>query len=63
MRLLAPQFVKLYLKTNNNDVADGEAICEAVAGPNVRYVPVKTNIGHCTPETPPAAGRSQRPAY
>jgi hypothetical protein len=38
---MAPQFVKPYVKTNKNDVADAEAICEAVARPNMRFVPVK----------------------
>lgn len=28
---MSPQFVKPYVKTNKNDVADAEAICEAVA--------------------------------
>ncbi len=28
---MAPQFVKPYVKTNKNDQADAEAICEAVA--------------------------------
>jgi hypothetical protein len=32
----AAQFVKPYVKTNNNDAADAEAICEAVARPNMR---------------------------
>src|ERR1700731_105367 len=41
VRLIAPQFVKPYVKTNKNDVADAEAICEAVARPNMRFVPVK----------------------
>ncbi|MBC8741909.1 IS110 family transposase [Paraburkholderia sp. UCT31] len=41
VRLMAPQFVKPYVKTNKNDVADAEAICEAVARPNMRFVPVK----------------------
>jgi transposase len=31
VRLMAPQFVKPYVKTNKNDAADAEAICEAVA--------------------------------
>lgn len=35
---MAPQFVKPYVKTNENDVADAEAICEAVSGPNMRFV-------------------------
>src|SRR5450755_3551282 len=30
VKLIAPQFVKPYVKTNKNDAADGEAICEAV---------------------------------
>lgn len=41
VRLMAPQFVKPYVKTNKNDAADAEAICEAVGRPNMRYVPVK----------------------
>jgi len=41
-KLMAPQFVKPYVKTNKNDAADAEAICEAVARPNMRFVPVKT---------------------
>jgi transposase len=42
VRLMAPQFVKPYVKTNKNDIADAEAICEAVARPNMRFVPVKS---------------------
>jgi transposase len=41
VRLVAPQFVKPYVKTNKNDAADAEAICEAVGRPNMRFVPVK----------------------
>ena len=41
VRLMAPQFVKPYLKINKNDVADAEAICEAVNRPNMRFVPIK----------------------
>jgi transposase len=40
--LMAPQFVKPYVKTNKNDRNDAEAICEAVSRPNMRFVPVKT---------------------
>ena len=39
---MSPQFVKPYVKSNKNDVADAEAICEAVARPNMRFVPVKS---------------------
>ena len=41
VRLMAPQFVKPYVKTNKNDVADAEAICEAVGRPTMRFVPIK----------------------
>lgn len=42
VRLMAPQFVKPYVKTNKNDTADVESICEAVARPTMRYVPIKS---------------------
>jgi len=38
---MAPQFVKPYVKTNKHDMADAEAICEAVRRPNMRFVPIK----------------------
>ena len=41
VKLIAPQFVKPYVKTNKNDAADAEAICEAVTRPNMRFVPIK----------------------
>lgn len=41
VKLMAPQFVKPYVKTNKNDVADAEAICEAVSRPNMRFAPIK----------------------
>ncbi len=42
VRLIAPQFVKPYVKSNKNDVADAEAICEALLRPTMRFVAVKT---------------------
>jgi transposase len=42
VKLMAPQFVKPYVKSNKNDWADAEAICEAVARSNMRFVPIKT---------------------
>lgn len=42
VKLMSPQFVKPYVKTNKNDKADAEAICEAVSRPNMRFVSVKT---------------------
>jgi hypothetical protein len=41
VKLIAPQFVKPYVKTNKNDWADTEAICEAVTRPTMRFVPIK----------------------
>lgn len=37
MRLMAPQFVQPYVKTNKNDAADAEAICEAVGRPTPSF--------------------------
>jgi transposase len=34
VKLIAPQFVKPYVKSNKNDAADAEAICEAAQRPN-----------------------------
>lgn len=42
VRLIAPQFVKPYVKSNKNDAADAEAICEAAQRPSMRFVAVKT---------------------
>ena len=42
VKLMAPQFVKPYVKTNKHDAADAEAICEAVTPPNMRFVPIKS---------------------
>ncbi len=42
VRLIAPQFVKPYVKTNKSDRNDAEAICEAVGRPTMRFVPIKS---------------------
>lgn len=42
VKLIPPQYVKAYVKTNKNDYNDAEAICEAATKPNMRFVPVKT---------------------
>lgn len=42
VRLIAAQFVKPYVKSNKNDRADAEAICEAMGRPGMRFVAVKT---------------------
>ena len=41
VKLMSPQFVKPYVKSNKNDANDAEAICEAVVRPNMRFVPAK----------------------
>lgn len=42
VRLMAPKFVIPYRKSGKNDGNDAEAICEAMARPNMRFVPVKS---------------------
>jgi len=42
VRLIPPQYVKLYVKRGKNDAADAEALCEAMSRPSMRFVPVKT---------------------
>ena len=42
VRMIAPQFVKPFVKSNKNDAVDAEAICEAVQRPSMRFVPSKT---------------------
>jgi transposase len=41
VKLMAPQFVKPYVKSNKNDMRDAEAIAEAVTRPTMRFVPPK----------------------
>src|SRR5579864_7882480 len=42
VRLMPPAYVKPYVKWQKNDMADAEAICEAVTRANMRFVPTKT---------------------
>mgnify|MGYP000971386317 FL=1 len=42
VKLMAPQFVKPYVKSNKNDANDAEAICEAMSRPHMRFVAVKS---------------------
>ena len=41
VRLMPPAYVRPYVKRQKNDTTDAEAICEAVARPNMRFVPTK----------------------
>jgi transposase len=43
VRLIAPKFIKAYLKSQKNDFNDAEAIAEAVTRPTMRFVTVKSN--------------------
>lgn len=50
VRLMAPKFVVPYRlsgKRGKNDAADAAAICEAVARPNMRFVPAKSIEQQC----------------
>jgi len=42
VRLIAPAYVKPFIKRQKNDAADAEAICEAAQRPSMRFVAVKT---------------------
>jgi len=42
VKLMAPQFVKAYVKGNKNDYNDAQAICEAVGRPSMRFVGIKS---------------------
>ncbi len=61
VRLMAPQFVKPYVKSNKNDAADAEAIGEAVTRPSMRFVPRSrtSNSRRCWRCTAPASGSSR----
>ncbi len=40
--MIPPQYVRPFVKTNKNDAADAEAICEAVGRPTMRYAAAKS---------------------
>jgi transposase len=42
VKLMSPNYVKPYVKTNKNDENDAEGICEAVTRPSMRFVSPKT---------------------
>jgi transposase len=42
VRLIPPQYVKPFVKTNKNDATDAEAICEALVRPTMRFAAVKS---------------------
>lgn len=42
VKLIHPAYVRPYVKTNKNDAADAEALCEAASRPQMRFVQTKT---------------------
>ena len=42
VRLIPPQYVKPFVKTNKNDASDAEAICEALMRPTMRFAAAKS---------------------
>ena len=42
VRLIPPQYVRPFLKTNKHDAADAEAITEALVRPTMRFAPIKS---------------------
>jgi transposase len=65
-RLIPPQYVKAYVKTNKHDMADAEACSEAVRRPSMRFVPVKsaaqqaTGMLRAAPRRPPRSALGAR---
>ena len=41
-KLISPQFVRPFVKSNKNDFVDAEAICEAASRPSMRFVVPRT---------------------
>ncbi|WP_192384195.1 IS110 family transposase [Mesorhizobium silamurunense] len=48
VRLIAPGYVKPFVKRQKNDAADAEAICEAAQRPTMRFVAVKSEDQQAT---------------
>src|SRR5271169_5872055 len=40
--LMPPRYIKPYVKRGKNDAVDAAAVCEAMARPDMRFVPVKS---------------------
>lgn len=46
-KLISPQFVRPFVKSNKNDFIDAEAICEAASRPSMRFVQPRTEGQQC----------------
>jgi len=42
VKLISPQFMRPFVKSNNNDFVDAEVICEPASRPSMRFVTSKT---------------------
>jgi transposase len=49
LKLISPQFVKPFVKTNKNDANDAEAIVEAASRPSMHFVPIKQVVYPVSP--------------
>src|SRR4030095_13006922 len=48
VRLIAPKYVKPFVKRQKNDAADAEAICEAAQRPTMRFVAFKSETAQAS---------------
>ena len=48
VKLIAPKYVKPFVKRQKNDAADAEAICEAATRPTMRFVAVKSETAQAS---------------
>jgi transposase len=48
VKLIAPKYVKPFVKRQKNDAADAEAICEAAQRPTMRFVSVKSEASQAS---------------
>jgi transposase len=66
VRLMPPQYVKAYVKTNKHDAADAEGCCEAMQRPGMRFVPIKSEdqqallMVRAAPRRPPRSALGAR---
>ena len=58
VKVIAPQFVTPYVKSNKNDANDAEAICEAMSRPNMRFVKPKDGLTARYSSGPPHSSRT-----
>ena len=54
VRLIAPNYVKPFVKRQKNDVADAEAIVEAASRPTMRFVALKSEAQQARAKPRPA---------